>query len=304
MWSYAIVKHALKAWAAYTMATEAMMSIRTPARRGCILNYHRVSQLGTWDFTIDSWNVTPQRFFHQVRLLAEEADCISLDKMLRLVQSGPHVKPAVTLAFDDGFANIQHNVLPIIKQHGIPVTVFVVTKYIGSRNPFPFDGWGFRNWKRAPVSNWRPISWMELEDCVESGLVSVGSHSHSHLHGSDCSDEQLEEEAAVSRELLKKYLGSGHGEFYAYPYGLTRHGDVPSAYIQALRRTGYRAAVTTDLGLVSPASNILALPRIEATGQDLPLSLLAKASGLLGPTRLLDQLRRSRRNGISPQLNT
>jgi len=297
MWGYTTFKHALKTCAAHALAVEGLLAARAPAKRGCILNYHRVSKLGTMDFTTDSWNVTSKRFDLQARLLADQADCLPLDKMLQQVQSGGQGKPAVTLTFDDGFANFHHNVLPIIKHYGIPATLFVVTKYVGSRNPFPFDGWGLRNWRRAPPSSWRPISWMELEECLESGLVSVGSHSHTHSHGYDCTDEQLRDEAAVSREMLKRQLGSRQGDFYAYPYGLTRHGEVTPAYIQAVQRAGYRAAVTTDLSLVYPASNFLTLPRIEAAGQDLPRSLLAKASGFLGPTRLLNHLRRSRRPG-------
>lgn len=294
MWGHMIVKHGLKLAAAYALAAIGFLKTRPPEKRACIFNYHRVSNLGCTDLSCDSWNVTPKRFTEHARWLAQEAECVPLDRLLQRVQSKSGEKPLVAVTFDDGFANFRHNVLPVLKQYGIPATLFVVTKYVGSREPYPFNQWGRRNWKRAPILSWRSITWQELKECLHSGLVSIGSHSHSHLAGVECSDAQFMEEAVTSRDLLRKHLGPEHASMYAYPFGLSRHGDVTPAYVRAVRIAGYQVAVTTDLGLVEPTADALALPRVEVTGHDLVSSLRAKATGRLGPVRILERLRQPR----------
>ncbi len=181
-----------------------------------------------------------------------------------------------------------------LERYGIPATLFVVTKYVGSANPYPFDRWGRRNSGRAPELSWRPINWPELEECLKCGLVSVGSHSHTHTHGIECTNEQLQEETITSRDILRANLGPEQAAAYAYPYGSSRHGDVTAAYVNAVKAAGYRIAVSSNLGLVDPGANPLALPRVEATGHDLSATLRAKAMGWLEATRLLDPLRHSR----------
>jgi len=302
MWGNMLVKHALKLAAAYASAASAFLGSNSTGKRACIFNYHRVSELGCVDLAIDSWNVSPKRFAIHARWLAQNAECVSLQTLPNRVQFMPGGRPLVALTFDDGFANFRHYVLPSLERYGIPATLFVVTKFIGSVNPYPFDRWGQRNSGRAPLLSWRPITWQELEECLKSGLVSIGSHSHTHPHAVECSHEQLLEEAVVSGDILRRGLGLEQGREYSYPYGLSRHGDVTCAYMHALRTADYRTAVTTNLGLVDAAADSLALPRVEVTGQDLAASIRAKAMGYLGSSRLLDHLRHARvKNNTAPQ---
>ena len=289
-----LVKHTLKFGAAYASAASASLGSSSPGRGACVVNYHRVATLGCVDLTNDSWNVSPKRFAAHARWLAQNAECVSLETLSKRVQFLPGGKPLVALTFDDGFANFRHYVLPSLERYSIPATLFVVTKFIGSTKAYPFDRWGQRNNGHAPVLSWRPVTWQELEECLKSGLVAIGSHSHTHPHAIECSDEQLLEEAVVSRDILRENLGVEQGRAYSYPYGLSQHGDVSSAYVHALRTAGYRTAVTTNLGLVDPTSDALALPRVEVTGHDLVGTIRAKALGHLGLPRLLDHLRHTR----------
>lgn len=261
-------------------------------RRACIFYYHRVADLGFRDSQIDDWNVTPKLFESQIAKLAEFTDIVPLiDLRHRLGARTPNAKPLVCLTFDDGYANFHSQVLPILERYQAPATAFVVTGSIGSPQPMPFDHWATRNARRVPEESWRPLNWSELENCVASGLVTVGAHSHRHLRGSQCTPGQMSDEAGESRALLLSRLGDAHGTEYAYPYGNTKLGDVSVDYVNAVKAAGYKLAVTTDLGLADAHNDPYILPRLEAHMTDSPGVLKAKAHGSIGPLRLTDHFR-------------
>ena len=139
------------------------------------------------------------------------------------------------------------------------------------------------------------MNWPELEACLATGLVTVGAHSHRHLKGAECTPPQLAEEAEQSRAILQSRLGTSQANAYSYPYGSTRLGYVPAAYVSAVRRAGYTLAVTTDLGLAGPGCEPHLLPRVEAHARDGAGVLRAKAHGALSPYFFTDRLRRARR---------
>ena len=261
-------------------------------RQACIFYYHRVANVGFHDSRIDDWNVTPACFEKQIATLSEFAEIVPLGQLQRRLNSGtPNSRPLVSLTFDDGYANFHSLVLPILKRYEAPATAFVVTGSIGSTQPMPFDHWAGRNFRRAGEETWRPLSWNELEDCAASGLVTLGAHSHSHLRGSQCTVDQMTDEAGESRRILLKRFGEAHSSQYAYPYGNTKLGDVSTAYVAAVKAAGFKLAVTTDLGLAKADDDSYSLPRLEAHITDSPAVLKAKASGSLAPLRLTDHLR-------------
>jgi peptidoglycan/xylan/chitin deacetylase (PgdA/CDA1 family) len=264
--------------------------------RACVLVYHRVTSAGFIDARVDDWNVEPGRFEQQIATLACSSELVSLSELTgRLANPYTSSRPLVCLTFDDGYANFYTEVLPILKRYHAPATAFVVTSVIGQTQPMPFDRWSHRNRHRVSPEAWRPMDWRELEACAASGLVTIGAHSHRHLRGRDCTRSELIEEAEQSRTILRTELGEDNARSYAYPYGSTRLGYVPPAYVAAVQASGYELAVTTDMGLVSSDSVWHLLPRVEAYGLDAPKTVLAKVCGCLGPLYLADRLRRRRR---------
>lgn len=260
--------------------------------RACVFYYHRIANVGFVDAQVDDWNVTPKQFERQIASLVTFADIVPLiDLPQRLKTSAIENKPIVSLTFDDGYANFHSQVLPILKRYQVPATAFVVTSSIGSREPLPFDHWASKNSGRTQPDTWRPLNWEELEECVSSGLVTVGAHSHRHLKGSKCTQSQMTEEAGQSREILRSRLGESQSVQYAYPYGNTKLRDVSPEYVSAVKAAGYELAVTTDLGLVNAENDPYTLPRLEAHMLDSPGVLKAKAFGALAPYRLTDHFR-------------
>lgn len=260
-------------------------------KNACIFYYHRVAELGFVDNRVDDWNVTPAHFEKQIATLKSFAEVVPLIELPAKLARDNNPKPLVALTFDDGYANFHSQVLPVLKQYQVPATAFVVTGVIDSPVPMSFDHWARSNQQRSAADAWRPLKWRELEECVASGLVTVGAHSHRHLHGSQCSTAQIEDEVGHSREILQLRLGEAHSNQYAYPYGNSKLGDVSSVYIEAVKKSGFRLAVTTDLGLVNSSSDSFCLPRLEAHMMDSPGVLKAKALGALAPYKLTDHFR-------------
>lgn len=275
-------------------AVAAVPLVRQSAGVGCILAYHRVADLCFVDPQLDDWNVAPAMLDRQIAAIKRCADIVPLNQILSRCRADPaNDRPAVALTFDDGYANFCTQVLPILKRHDVPATVFVVTSLIGSKDPVPFDAWSLKNRTRTNPDAWRPLSWDELERCLESGLVQVGGHSHRHLKALSCSPDQLVEEAELSSSILGSRLGDAPA--YAYPYGASRLGFVPDAYVRAVKAAGYRLAVTFDLGRVTATTDPYLMPRVEAHGLDGPAVIRAKVLGSLIPYRLTDRLRRAQR---------
>lgn len=287
-------KHALKHAGGWVALATLSLSSRVSAA-ACVLTYHRVANAGVFDQSLDDWNITPARLERQFIWLSKYAYCIPLADLLHMDSDGNFGKPVVALTFDDGFANFRHDVLPLLERYQLPATLFVVTRFVGLIEPYPFDRWGKKNYARTPALAWRPISWAEIEECVNSKLVSIGSHSHEHLNALNASDKQLAEEAEVSREILRHRLGLEHASLYAYPYGSSRLGHVRSAYIEAVRKAGYRQALTTDLGMAGRATPPFQIPRVEVHAWDSPYIVKAKVYGRLWPQHICDRFRQAQR---------
>ena len=288
------VKRTLKRTVGQTSAALAPFVPQPTESTACILVYHRVADIPFVDPRLDNWNVPPDVFDFHMAALAGSAECGRLEDLPALLASPPRRMACVT--FDDGFASVCTRALPILRRYRIPATVFVVTKFVGSDRAMPFDRWSQQNAHGAPSDASRPMTWRQVEECVASGLVTIGAHSHQHLDGRLCTSAQLQEEAEESHAILKRRLGEPHTTCYAYPYGSTRLGEVPAAYVAAVRRTGYKRAVCTDLGLATSASDPFLLPRVEASSVDSPAVIRAKVRGSLAPFRLTDWLRRADRS--------
>ena len=288
----ATIKRTVKQTTGWAAMLSRLFTTNAMQQQACVFYYHRVANLGFIDSQIDDWNVTPAQFERQIATLLTFADIVPLAELpVRLANPRQIKKPLISLTFDDGYANFHSQVLPVLKRFGAPASAFVVTSSIGKSEPMPFDRWALSHSSRVSSEGWRALNWKELEDCVTSGLVTIGAHSHQHLRGSQCSAAQIADEVGHSREVLRSRLGVKHSSQYAYPYGNSRLGDVSPEYVSAVKAAGFEVAVTTDLGLVTADSDVYTLPRLEAHMMDSPGVMKAKALGALAPYRLTDHFR-------------
>jgi peptidoglycan/xylan/chitin deacetylase (PgdA/CDA1 family) len=269
---------------------------RRPATpSACLLVYHRISPVRVAERRLDDWNVTPASLEQHVASLVENSELVFVGDLQERLRQPMTTKALVCLTFDDGYQNFHDEVLPILRRYHAKATVFVVSGYVGSSGPMPFDRWGMRHAASTPPVAWRPLSWDALEDCAKSGLVEVGGHSHSHANAAVTPSHDVAAEPARCRELIRQRLGDDHARSYAYPYGSSRLGQVTQNYATAVQAAGFDCAVTTNVGLANRESDRYQLPRVEVYRSDGPAVVQAKAGGSLAPLFVTDRMRRAKR---------
>lgn len=104
-----------------------------------ILLYHRVvpaSQLGDV-CSLPDIVVTRETFARQMEFLANTYRVLALDQFARAVANGQAL-PARTavVTFDDGWRDNWEFAFPVLRQHGIPATIYLTTGFMGTRRAF------------------------------------------------------------------------------------------------------------------------------------------------------------------------
>lgn len=159
-----------------------------------VLLYHRV---GAGEREID----VPLRTFEAQMELLLRADLrpLPLDEAL-----GGGDGRRVVVTFDDGYRDFHDNVLPVLVRMRIPALLYLATGLVAD---------GRRD--RDPDA----LTWGELREAVASGLVTVGSHTHSHANLSKASESEAREEMERSKGLIEDRLGVPCRHF-AYPWSV------------------------------------------------------------------------------------
>lgn len=183
--------------------------------------------------------VSPQTFEKQLAFLKRHGYRVLWLEDAAELMSGRGRRPAgrsLVLTFDDGTEDNYTYMFPILRKYGFPATIFMPVEHIGQPGK---------------------LTWEQLKEMQESGLVRVGSHSLSHCFLETIADpQQLAREVLGSKQLLEERLGTEVATF-SYPCGRL-NAQVRSAVEQA----GYRAAVVTNPGKRIPDNDRFALKRI------------------------------------------
>lgn len=103
------------------------------------------------------------------------------------------------------------------------------------------------------------LSWSEVRELGESGLFTVGGHSHTHRILTHLPQEELEQEIRSSIELLTEALG-GRPRHYSYPEGL-RH-CYSQTVIDCLKRHGIESSPTAIAGVNRAGTDPFHLRRV------------------------------------------
>lgn len=210
-----------------------------------ILTYHSLDPSGS------PISVGEAAFRAHVRwLTAGKVRVVGLPELLEL----PEEEDAVALTFDDAFASFASTAWPLLRERGLPVTLFVPTAYVGTEN-----GWENPQ-ARGHRVNAIPVlplcSWDTLGRLAEEG-VTLGSHTRTHPDLRRLEAAALREEMVGAAERLRSETGHAPAAF-AYPYGLLNEAVVADA------ARVYRYACTTELSLLGLHEDPLRLPRLDA----------------------------------------
>lgn len=210
-------------------ASTAYDRVVTPPPGITVLIYHQVG--GGTDSAVD---LPPELFEQQLIHLREHHRVLTIDEAADELRSGqpagwgtaadtastpePDARRGVVITFDDGTADFADVVVPALVRHDLPATLYVATKFVDEHEPFP---WG------AP-----PIDWQALRDAASTGLVTLGSHTHSHWLLDRLDRDAIDDDLDRSIELLGANTASAPRHF-AYPKAVP---GSPTAEIAVRRR--------------------------------------------------------------------
>jgi peptidoglycan/xylan/chitin deacetylase (PgdA/CDA1 family) len=167
-----------------------------------VLLYHQVGGVRP-----SAVNLTPGRFREQLAHLREGGAVCTLDDGLDALRRGGAVDGVseVVVTFDDGTADFVDVALPLLEQFRVPATLYLATKWIDEGKSFWDDG--------------AVLSWSALRDALATGLVTIGSHTHSHALLDRLPPSEVADELDRSIELIEDNLGVTPRHF-AYPKAL------------------------------------------------------------------------------------
>lgn len=198
---------------------------------------------------------TPQRFETDIQyLLAEGYTFISLTDLYAFHQGNRALpKKTVILTFDDGYESNYTLIYPILKKYEIPATIFVVVSAMG--NP-------------------GKLTWEQMLEMEQSGLVDIQSHSWKHEDHSALSADVLNEYMWNAMDHLDAQLGKRKIPMFAYPGGryTTLSQNIALSHGIAMQMTTeWRALDVNNLDLtalprltVSHASDLKSLMKVKS----------------------------------------
>lgn len=247
--------------AALTRARSAAWLARTrgrPAGAGIrILFYHRVTD------EADELAATPRRFGEQMALLARRGHrVVSVAEVAELLAQGDAPADVVGLSFDDGYADVAQNALPVLERLGFRATVFVATAVI--------DGTARFSWyaRQPPL-----LGWDEIADLDRTGTLRFEAHTVTHPNLLALDMDSARREITDGKLALEGRLGRPVDGF-CYPAGL--FGERERALVA---EAGFRWATSCEPGVNTAATNPFALLRRQIDLRDSLLDFRAKIGG-------------------------
>jgi len=208
-----------------------------PCRYTPILMYHHLlpSEEAKKNLA-EKLNVPPDIFEKQLDYLAKKGyQTIFLSELMDGLKNGSLPKKPIVLTFDDGYAEIYQNLFPKLKNYNFKATLFIITQAVGGE---------------------RYLTWEQLKEMSQSGLVEIGDHTLSHPSLPAESEEQEKDQILSAKNILEQRLEI-KVQVFAYPYGSFN----PTAE-KILKEGDFLAAVTTSRGKPVCLNLPYELPRI------------------------------------------
>jgi peptidoglycan/xylan/chitin deacetylase (PgdA/CDA1 family) len=170
-----------------------------------ILLYHRVGGGSALEIDLDA-----ALFEEQVAVIAASGRALTLGAALEQLATPGARASAVVVTFDDGTADFAEVAVPILARHRVPATLYLATAFVEEEREFPDGG--------------RPVSWTALRDACSTGLIDIGSHTHTHKLLDRVSRAEAAAELDRSIDLIGERLGQSALDF-AYPKAVPGRGE-------------------------------------------------------------------------------
>ena len=234
-------------WPTYAPTPDGVVrTLRVP-----ILMYHYLSTPpADADIYRRDLSVSPALFAaHLDRLQAEGYTAVSLYTVIDALQRGaPLPTKPVVITFDDGYRDNYENAFPLLRERGMPATIFVVTDFIDEQRP-------------------SYLTWEMAREMLHAG-ISIESHGRNHFSLSGQDDDYLVWQALGSLETIEYELGV-RPRFISYPAG-----EYDQRTIDIFQSANYWAGATTEQGATLNSTQPFELPRIRVRATTTPDDLI------------------------------
>jgi len=207
--------------------------------------------------------VTRDRLVEHLLALGEAGyTFVSLDAVADWLD-GTHDLPSkvASVTFDDGYASVALEAMPILDSLRVPAAVFVIAGRLGQSNRWPGQPAWVPDMALLDVAGVREL---------DAAGMTIGSHTWSHMRLGAADDttarQELIEAAVYLEDIVQKPV-----RHFAYPYGERTARDV------RLASGRFRTAVTAESRAVTIGCGLHELPRLDAHDVG-----LASTLGLLG----------------------
>ena len=224
-----------------------------------VLGYHRIAD------EPHVLSVRPDRFRRQIELALESGlQPLAVADGLDLLDAGEVGGRHFCVTFDDGYLDNLEHAVPVLRELGVPATIFVPTSVIDGVSTY----WWFADPPPA-------LTWEQLRELAGEGLVDVQPHTRTHPWLPRLGEDEAHAEIAGSKRELEERLGKP-ATVFCYPAGL--YGEREARLV---REAGYRAAFTTDPGVNGAGQARDRLKRTLVYWEDGERDFRAKLDGLL-----------------------
>jgi peptidoglycan/xylan/chitin deacetylase (PgdA/CDA1 family) len=198
-----------------------------------LLIYHQVGTDHGHEMEVDE-----AHFARQLAWLERDRELVDLETAVSRWEE-PGSDRLVVITFDDGYRDVYTTAFPMLRAKRVPFVLYVSTGLVGTSTvDGAFDG--------------DPLSWDQMTEMVETGLVTVGAHTHTHPDLRDVPPSQVEEELERSDAIIEARVGVKPRHF-AYPYGFwSESADelVRERYVTAVLGGAPRPPVRPDPHLI------------------------------------------------------
>ncbi len=158
---------------------------------------------------------------------------------------GQYPAKAVVITFDDGYDDHYNQALPILKKYSDVATFFIVGGFVG---------------KPGYMTSQQIIA-------LKSAGMEIGGHTMTHINLATA--PYLKAYQQISGSMI------GRDPVFAYPAG-----KYASDTLNIVRSLHIEAAVTTNLGVATDVSDLLALPRLRIKNTTDVVGLIIKETAL------------------------
>lgn len=242
--------------------------LRNRSRAASFLCYHSIAPEGPAYL-----RVSAEMFERQLALFKRLGLASGSSRELRDLDAGRLRRPTVFLTFDDGYRDNFETALPLLRAHGFTATVFVLPPLLDQGGPFVWPEVAADRERFPGVM--RSMTWEMAGEMTEAG-IEIGSHTLTHPHLPELSEEDMREQLWDSRQRIIARLG--RCETIAYPFG-----EWSPAVARAAAECGYSFAYSLPTKTGQASAEPHAIPRINVDDRDRDWRLRAKLSPLGKP---------------------